>query len=93
MIPCNSYNRYILQKRGTVQLIQHNQRGFQLLLLPFFSIKPHVAPNNPKAKATSKENEWGYELKLKPESSQFSVLRQTQRKSLYKRKKQVVITT
>lgn len=28
MILRNSYNRYILQKRGTVQLIQNNQRGF-----------------------------------------------------------------
>lgn len=28
----------------------------------------------PKAKTTSMRNEWGYELQLKAESSQFSVL-------------------
>lgn len=87
MIPCNSYNRYVLQKRGTVRLIQHNHRGFQLLLLPFFSIKTRAVPNDPKAKATSKHNESGYELKLKPESSQFSVLASNSEKYLKKKKK------
>lgn len=61
--------------------------GFQLLLLPFFSIKTWAVPNDPKAKSTSKHNEWGYELKLKPELSQFSVLTSNSEEVFVQKKK------